>query len=269
MVRLLINLGLVVCFALGYVKLIERYQVFFPSKEVDFHPALIDLSFEDIYIKTEDRLTLNGWFIPSSSAKYTLLFLHGNGGNIGHRLEKLRLILRAYNQLNILIIDYRGYGRSQGHPSERGIYLDAQAAYDYLLSQRNINPEEIILYGESLGTTVAIDLASKSKVKALILEGGFSSGQDMAKILYPFLPGFLFTGKFDSLRKITKTSVDKLFIHGIDDQVVPFSLGKKLYQAATGNKQLVELSGGHNSIFMDSQDKYLSSITTFIKGFRD
>jgi hypothetical protein len=248
---------------LGYVKYIELRAVFFPSREIEFTPSSINLSFEDIWINTSDNLKINAWFIPYNDAKYCLLFLHGNAGNIGNRLDKIQLLRQA--KINILIIDYRGYGRSEGQPFEKGLYLDAQAAYNYLVNRRKIKPEQIILYGESLGTAVVVNLASETKVGAVILEGAFSKGRDMAKRSYPFLPTPLFSNKFDSLAKIKKINAPKLFMHSQEDEIVPFDLAQKLYDAANEPKQLVALIGGHNSAFLDSQEIYVSSINLFIE----
>lgn len=246
-----------------YVKYIEKRSIFFPSADIELTPAYINLAFEDIYIDTQDGVKINGWFIPCDTAKYTLFFLHGNGGNISHRLEKISLLNKT--GLNVFIVDYRGYGRSPGKPSEKGIYRDAQASYDYLINRRKINPENIIVYGESLGTAAAINLASKVKLKALIVEGAFSSGRDMAKRIFPLLPGFLFSDSFNSLKKIKKVTAPKLFLHSRNDEIVPFVLSKKLFDCASDPKQFGELLGGHNTAFLDSQDKYLSAIAVFVK----
>ncbi|MFH1457565.1 MAG: alpha/beta hydrolase [Candidatus Omnitrophota bacterium] len=245
-----------------YIKYIESRAVFFPEKKIEFTPLEFNLPFEDVVFNTQDGLKLNGWFIAQSNAKYTLLFFHGNAGNIGHRLEKL-LALRS-SGTDIFIIDYRGFGKSGGRVSEKGVYLDARAAYDYLVENRHIPPGQIILYGESLGTAVAIDLAAQGKVKAIIVEGGFSRGRDMAARMYPFLPHFLFSDSYNSLEKIEKIEVPKLFIHSRDDEVVPLELARKLYHASPSPKEFVELNGGHNSAFLDSQEKYISAINSFI-----
>lgn len=257
-------LGIIVMFL--YIKYIEKSSIFFPSKELMITPEYIQLPFEDVYITTKDNFKINGWFIPNKNTQYTILFFHGNGGNIGDRLEKIRLLYQL--QVNIFIIDYKGYGKSQGSPSEKGLYLDAEGAYNYLVNDRRIRPEHIILYGESLGGTVAAHLASVVDVGALILEGTFSRGRDMAKIFYPFLPSFLFSDRFDSLRKIKKIDAPKLFIHSREDEIVPFKLGKKLYDAAEGQKYLAEIKGGHNTAFLDSQERYLTSLSFFIEGIK-
>lgn len=246
-----------------YIRYIENKGIFFPDKTIEFYPSAVNLRFEDVYVKTEDGVRINGWFIPHSNAKYTLLFFHGNAGNIGHRLEKL-LMLRNTGS-NIFIIDYRGFGKSEGKVSEKGLYLDAKAAYNYLVDSRRILPEQIILYGESLGTAVVINLAANAKVKAIIVEGAFSRGRDMAGQIYPFLPKLLFSNSYDSLEKIKKVGVAKLFIHSRNDEIVPFALANKLYNASPEPKELVEINGGHNTAFLDSQEKYISSIGLFIE----
>lgn len=252
-------LGIV--FVVFYIKYIETYAIYIPVKGIEYTPEVSSLTFEDVYINTDDDVKINGWFIPADDATYTVLFCHGNGGNIGHRLEKLQF-LHSIN-LATFIIDYRGYGMSQGRPSEKGLYLDAKAAYNYLVKDRNINPERIVLYGESLGTAVVVEVASHEKVAGIILEGSFSRGRDMAKIAYPFLPAFFFADSFNSLSRINKIDVPKLFIHSRDDEVVPLSLAEKLYNAAEQPKEFVMLRGGHNNAFFDCQDEYISSIKSF------
>jgi fermentation-respiration switch protein FrsA (DUF1100 family) len=253
--------GAVLIFA--YIRYIESTAVFFPEKKIEFYPSEVNLPFEDVYFKTEDGVRLNGWFMPHRNAKYTLLLFHGNAGNIGHRLDKL-LILR-HAAVHMFILDYRGFGKSEGKVSEKGVYLDARAAYNYLVEERGVLPEQIILYGESLGTAAVIDLAADVKVKAIIIEGGFSRGRDMASRLYPFIPNFLFSNSYNSLEKIKRIEVPKLFIHSRDDEIVPFELARKLYDASSGHKEFAGIGGGHNSAFLDSKEEYLSSIELFIK----
>lgn len=261
--KVLFILLLTIGFIILCIRYIETWGIFFPKKEIEIYPSALNLPFEDVYIKTEDGVRINGWFIPQSNARYTLLFFHGNAGNIEHRLDKLLMFWEI--GINIFIIDYRGFGKSGGRLTEGGFYLDANAAYNYLVNSRRLRAEEIILYGESLGTAVVIDLAAKVKVAAIIVEGAFSGGRDMAGKIYPFLPAFLFSNKFNSLKKIKKVGAPKLFIHSINDEIVPFALANKLYQAAGGPKELIELIGAHNTAFLDSKEKYVSSIRLFIE----
>ncbi len=250
----------------AYIKYIEARGIFYPVKQVEFTPKVINAAFDDVYIKTEDNITLNGWFIPCDNSKYTLIFLHGNAGNIGNRLDKINLLRET--GVNIFIIDYRGYGRSKGQPNEFGFYCDAKTAYEYLVNERKITPRQIILYGESLGGAVAINLAAKSEVKAIILEGAFSSGKDMAKIIFPFFPGFFFADKFNSLKKINSIKAAKLFIHTKEDEIVPFNLAKKLFDSAPEPKIFAELNGSHNEAFLSSEDKYIPVIKSFINNMQ-
>lgn len=254
----------IVVLLVGYVKYLEIRGIFYPLRQIEFTPAFINLSFEDVYIETKDNIRLNGWFIPSGNAKYTILFCHGNAGNIQDRLDKISLL--AGLGLNLFIIDYRGFGRSQGKPSERGLYLDAEAAYGYLVNNRGIKPEHIILYGESLGSAVVINLAASGvKIAGLIAEGAFSKGKDMAREIYPFLPTFFFSDKFDSLTRIKKIDAPILFIHSKDDEIVPLALAEKLYRAAQPPKQLIQITGDHNNAFLLSRQAFLSSIASFIE----
>ena len=263
MVKLILCILIGVLLAVGYVKYLETTNIFFPVKGIEYSPDTINLNFEDVYIETQDKLKINGWFISNGEAKYTVLFLHGNAGNIGDRLDKIKLLYEA--KANIFIIDFRGYGMSQGKPSEKGCYLDSQAAYQYLVNARKITPENIILYGESLGGAAAVDLASRVKVRGLILEGVFTKISDMVKITYPFIPSFLISVKFDSLAKIKNVEAAKLFIHSRDDGIVPLALAKKLYAETPGPKKFCEITGDHNNAFLDSKDSYSSAIEEFIR----
>jgi hypothetical protein len=259
-----ILLFIVVGFGLifGYIKYLENHSIFFPEKVLSLTPSSLNLSFEDIYIRIKENIKINAWFIPFNNAKYTILFLHGNAGNISTRLDTIQLL--GETGVNVFIIDYQGYGQSQGKPSEEAMYIDAKATYDYLVNNRNIKPKQIILYGESLGAAAAVNLASEVEIKAMILEGGFSRGRDMVKRLCPFLPAFLFSNSFDSLSKIKKVKSPILFIHSPDDEMVPINLSKKLYNAALGLKDFAEITGSHNTAVFDSSKKFIDSITAFI-----
>jgi len=248
---------------LVYVKYIQATGIFFPAGEITATPADIGLSFEELSLRTADNQVLHGWFIPQDDAQTTLLFLHGNGGNISHRLEKLVILRQA--SVNIFIFDYRGYGRSSGKPSEEGLYRDARAAYEYLCNERAIDGKNIIVYGESLGAAAAIDLAKDVLVKGVIIEGGFSSGKDLGQRFYPFVPPLLLPNMFDSLSKIKTIAVPKLFIHARNDEVVPFEFAQKLYAAAPAPKQFVATDGGHNDAYTASNEQYIKAIIDFIQ----
>ena len=243
-------LALFSALVLLYIRYIEKHTLFHPSKEIEFSPGEVGLDFEEVFFKTKDNLKLNGWFIPARGVGYTVLFCHGNAGNISHRLQKIKF----FNQLgcSVFIFDYRGYGKSKGRPSEEGMYLDVKSAYDYLLS-RGIGNSQIIGYGESLGGAIIIDLAAKNKVAGLIAESSFSSGRDMARRVYPFIPYWLFSSHFDSASKIKSITAQKLIIHSLNDEIVPYDLSLRLYAAAAGPKEFLQISGPHNSCFYDSE----------------
>ena len=249
-----------------YLKYYEKKGIYFPEKEIVFTPMDLGLKYEDIYFETEDNLTLNGWFISAEAPRGTLIFCHGNAGNISHRFEVIDIFHKL--NLNVFIFDYRGYGRSQGIPSEDGLYKDAQAAYQYLLSQRDINKQTIVIYGKSIGANVAIDLASRVQAAALISDGGFTSACDMGKRLFPYLPiKWIITIKYDALSKINNITIPKLIIHSRDDEIVPFRLGRKLFEAAAVPKVFYEMEGTHNEAIFMARDEYSSKINDFLNQY--
>ncbi|MBF0489756.1 MAG: alpha/beta hydrolase [Candidatus Omnitrophica bacterium] len=226
------------------VKFIERSSVFYPGKLIHTTPASVGLAYEDIFISTSDGVKINGWFVKSAvQPASTIIFAHGNAGTIGERILKVKF----WHDMgcNILIFDYRGYGKSEGHPSEKGIYLDALAVYDYLQTRSDIDHARIIAYGASLGGAVVVDLATKRKLAALMVESSITSAADMARRLYPSLPAFFMSIKFDSIGKIGKITVPKIFMHSREDHIVPFEMGRKLYEKAKEPKAFLEIYGGH------------------------
>ncbi len=226
MIRVFIFVIVFLTLLILYVRYIERHGIFFPSKDITSTPDQIGLNYEDVYVRTSDGWKLNAWFVPSAIGTSTVLYLHGNAGNMGDRLAKLKLFHEL--GLNTFIIDYRGYGRSEGSPNEFGLYLDAQAALQYLVHGRGIDPKSVIVYGASLGGAPAVDLASKYSVGALVVDSSFSSAEDMAKVIYPFVPSFLISIKLDNIGKINQIAGAKLFIHSRDDEVVPYFLGREI-----------------------------------------
>lgn len=262
MVKVLINLILAVIFLFLFLRYMERKNVYFPLKEIEATPEDVALAYEDVMVKTKDGIQISGWFIPANSPKGVLLFCHGNGGNISHRLEKI-LIFNNLG-LDIFIFDYRGYGRSKGQPSEKGLYLDTEAAYKYLTEIRKANPGKIVLFGESLGAAMAIDLAAKNDAAALIVEGAFTSAKAMGKRVYPLIPSFLYMISFDSLSKIKNIKSPKLFFHSKNDEIVPYQLARELFSAAP-NAELIEIIGGHNTAFIELKHKVVPKIREFLE----
>ncbi|MDP8266351.1 MAG: alpha/beta hydrolase [Candidatus Aceula meridiana] len=246
------------------VKYLEQTSIFYPEKEITDRPNDIGLEYEDIYFKTEDGILINGWFIKNLTAESTLLFFHGNAGNISHRLHKINLFHNL--GLNVFIVDYRGYGKSDGRPTEEGLYKDARAAYDYLLTRHDIQKDKIIAYGASLGGVAAIDLATHRDLVALIVDSSFSTAKDIAKQVYPFVPSILISTKMDSQAKVKTIEIPKLFLHSRDDEVVPFELGRKLFDAAVKPKEFVEIKGGHNTSYEESEEILSKTIFRFLTG---
>jgi fermentation-respiration switch protein FrsA (DUF1100 family) len=237
--------------------------VYFPSAQLVTTPKLIPLDYEDVSIRTKDGIRLHGWYLTHDSPRATLLFLHGNGGNISHRLDSLAI----FNSLGlaVLIIDYRGYGQSEGTTSEQGTYLDANAAWQYLINEKQLTGDNIIVFGRSMGGAVATWLASQQKPRALILESTFTSVTDMGKHYYPYLPATLLTRiKYASIDRITSINQPILFIHSPSDDIVPYALGRALFNAATEPKEFMDIRGTHNEGFLISGDTYINGLDRFI-----
>lgn len=248
------------------VRYIERHSIFYPMKGVVGTPEDVGLAYEDVNFEAWDGTRLNGWFVPGEKAGLTFIFCHGNAGNIGHRLEKLKIMHGL--GVNIFIFDYRGYGNSEGVPSESGLYSDAAGAYRYIVEEREISEDNIVLYGESIGGAVAVDLAVKINVKGLITEDTFTSVKDLAKIAYPFLPRFMFSNRLNCIMKIGGVKSSKLIIHSVDDEIVPFHLGEKLFDAAREPKEFLKIRGAHNTAFLDSKKIYTEGIRSFLEGMK-
>ncbi len=246
--------------------LLQNRMVFLtdqPGRTLAATPQDAGLSFEEVSIATSDGLQLHGWFVPAVSSKVTVLFLHGNAGNISHRLDSIEIFHEL--GLDTLIIDYRGYGQSEGKPGEQGTYLDAQAGWDYLVSSRGIAPEQIVIFGRSLGGAVAAWLAVENKAAAVIIESCFSSALDMARRLYPFMPARLITRlKYPVRDYVSQLNIPLLVIHSRDDEIIPFSMGQAIFEAATEPKAMLELSGDHNYGFLLSRDRYAAGLQEFI-----
>ncbi|MFC1683883.1 alpha/beta hydrolase [Pseudomonadota bacterium] len=237
-----------------------------PSRVVAATPADIGLAFDPLSIDTADTAdgeTLDGWYVPAKTPRGTLLFFHGNAGNISHRLDSIAIFHRL--GLNVLIFDYRGYGRSTGKPSEQGTYRDAEAAWRHLVDQRGIPSREILLFGRSLGGAVATWLAGRVEPAGLIVESSFSSVPDMAAELYPWLPvRWLARISYDSKGRIGEVNTPVLIVHSTADEIIPFHHGQALFEAATEPKTMLEISGGHNDGFLVSREKYQLGIYRFL-----
>ncbi len=243
----------------------ERKIIFHPNKypEGIWNPESFGVQVEDVFFETEDRVKLHGWFVPVDNPKGTLLWFHGNAGNLSHRLDNIRR-LRPLD-LNIFIFDYRGYGKSEGEPDEAGIYIDSQAAYDTLVKDKNIDPDSLILFGRSLGGICAVHTAASNKAAGLILESVFTNAEAMAKQMFPIPLGWAISSKLDAIGKVGGLTLPKLFLHGTKDEVVPYSMGRELFEAAGEPKTFYEIRGaGHNNTYFVGGPAYFDAWGRFV-----
>ena len=242
---------------------IENSYIFFPERDLLMTPKDVGLNYEDVYFTTDDEVRLHGWYIPNQSSDKVMLFFHGNGGNISHRVENLQF-LHALG-LNIFIFDYRGYGQSGGVASENGTYRDAEATLSYLTSAKALSLSKIVLFGRSLGGAVAIDLACKHSFPAIILESTFTSFADLLRSFAPSVAEAI-KDKFNSLKKISQVSAPLLFFHGNRDELVAYDNGKELFAAANEPKEFYPIEGaGHNDTYYFGGKPYWQKIKEFIE----
>ena len=249
----------------GCVGAMESRFVFFPGKRVEETPRDRGLVYEEIYFKTTDGLRLNGWWIPGTGSPLTLLWFHGNGGNISHRLDNITLRHDLLGT-NIFIFDYREYGRSEGRASEEGTYRDGDAAIQYLHGRKDIDPTKIVFLGESLGSAVAVEMATRHGCAALVLESPFLSIPEMAKVSLPFLPiSSLLQTKYDTLSKIGQVGAPLLIVHGENDEIVPFQHGQRLFEAAKEPKEFYSIKRArHNDLYLIGGKTYLETLNRFL-----
>lgn len=240
-------------------------MIYYPESEISMSPEDIGLSYEDVSFRASDGTELSGWFIPVEGSSGTVLFCHGNAGNISHRLDSIRVFKRL--GLDIFIFDYRGYGKSGGKPSEQGTYMDAEAAWRYLTDKRRIPPQRIIVFGRSLGGPVAARLTLEHTPGALIVESSFTSIPDIAARYYPYLPVRLISRyRYNTEEYINRVNCPVLIVHSKDDDMIPFSHGLRLFESAREPKQFLEISGSHDYGFIQSAAHYEEGLRTFVSG---
>ncbi|NOR51921.1 MAG: alpha/beta fold hydrolase [Gammaproteobacteria bacterium] len=263
-VSVVISMGLLS----GLLYIMQPSLAFYPTRELVETPMMRGLEYEDVQINTRDGVRLHGWYVPHQEAEEVVLFLHGNGGNISHRGDSLKIFHRL--GLNVFIFDYRGYGNSDGSPSEEGLYEDARTAWRYLIERRGFKREQIIIFGRSIGVAVATKLAVETGPEKVILESAFSNSRDMADRVMPLISRIVVMRyPFDSMVRIKDIKARLLMLHSPDDEIIPYRLGEKLYQAANEPKQFVKLKGDHNHGFMLSQPEYEQALDEFINTNRE
>jgi fermentation-respiration switch protein FrsA (DUF1100 family) len=245
---------------------LEDSLIFQPSAEIVHTPRDIGLEFEDLFFTATDGVRLNGWFIPHREARATLVWFHGNAGNISHRVENIKL-LHDKVKVHIFIFDYRGYGRSDGSVSEEGTYRDGAAALDFVRKQLRVDAKNLIIFGRSLGAAVAAEMAGRFEIRGLILETPFTSIRDMAKTVFPLLPiGLLLQTRYDVVEKVGRIKVPLLVLHGDHDDVVPYEQGKKVFAAAREPKEFYTIKGAtHNDTYIVGGDAYFGRLRRFIE----
>jgi fermentation-respiration switch protein FrsA (DUF1100 family) len=257
-----------------FMVVFEKSLIFFPTRYPDGWWDVEEVArgtgcqFEDVYFDTDDGVRLHGWWVrreEGGADDPVLLFFHGNAGNLSHRADLLVSLARRTGA-GVLVVGYRGYGRSEGRPSEEGLFLDARAAWRFTIDERSVPADRMVIFGKSLGGAVAIDLATSVKPAGLIVESSFTSIPDMAGAHYPFVPKGLVRTRMESLAKIGSVDCPKLFVHSKADEVVPFTLGRRLFEAAAEPKAFYEVVGaGHNETYLVGGQAYFDALAGFVR----
>jgi hypothetical protein len=269
MARMVWNILIPVAIAYAAVLLLvfvfQSRLVFYPEvgRAVVLSPQDYGLRHEEVEIRTADGETLAAWWVPAEGGRGAVLFFHGNAGNISHRLDYLLMFNRL--RFSTLIVDYRGYGRSTGSPSEEGTYRDAEAAWEYLLHARQTRPGQVVIAGESLGGAVATWLAARNPPRAVLLFSTFTSATDLGADVYWFLPVRILSRiGYDNLERLKSIDAPVFIAHSLNDDIVPYRHGRKLYEAARGPKAFLEMRGGHNQGFIFTRTEWVAELAAFL-----
>ena len=258
----LLLLGVAVIGGLALWSRLVDGVIFQPSAGVDLRPAQVGLMGEEVFLDAGDDVKIHGFWLPAKGATRALLFLHGNAGNASHRLPNAAELVALGT--HVLLLDYRGYGLSEGKPSEAGVYSDARVGLAHLIEDRGIPEDRIFVFGRSIGGAVAVDLVQNKAIAGLILESTFTSVAAVAKSLLPPAAPFL-RGRFDSESKIASLQAPLLFFHGDRDEIVPYELGRQLFEAAPEPKAFETIEGaGHNDTTQVGGRPYFERIGRFL-----
>jgi fermentation-respiration switch protein FrsA (DUF1100 family) len=260
-----LRLLVVLCLLGGLLLLFETRFIYFPTRGYDATPSGLGLAHEDVWLTAEDGVRLHGWYLPVPGARWVTLVSHGNAGNISHRLDRA-LLLQARLRSSVFLYDYRGYGASEGSPDEAGTYRDARAAYRYLAEEKRVKVNELVLFGESLGSAVSLELALDHPAAALVLEAPFTSVRDMARatLLAPLAP-FVRT-RYESLDRVPRLRMPLLVVQGDRDEIVPPIQGRRLFDSAPEPKRYYAIPGaGHNDTFYVGGEAYWRTIADFLE----
>jgi uncharacterized protein len=263
-----LRLVVILCVLGGILLLFETRFIYFPTRGYDTIPSGLGLPFEDVWLTAEDGIRIHGWYLPAPEARWVTLLSHGNGGNISHRLDRV-LFLQSRLRSSVLLYDYRGYGSSEGSPGEAGTYRDAHAAYRYLVQEKGVKPDELVLFGESLGCAVSLELALARPAAALVLEAPFTSVRDVARsmVFAPLAP-FVRT-RYENLARIPRLRMPLLVLGGDADEVIPPAHGRRLFEAAPEPKRYYSIPGaGHNDTYLVGGAAYWHAIADFLEAVR-
>jgi len=239
--------------------------IYFPYRKILSTPIDIGLPYVSVLLETSDGVKIHSWFVPAEQSRGVVLFCHGNAGNISYRLDSIKIFNKL--RLSTLIFDYRGYGQSGGNISEEGTYLDAGAAWNHLVYNKQIPPNKIIIFGRSLGGAIATWLAQNHKPNALIVESAFTSITDVGVELYPFIPRWISRFHYNTKEYLQNVNCPVLIIHSRGDDLIPFQHGLRLFESAPSPKKFLEISGDHNDGFYTSGKSYIDGIDSFVSSY--
>ena len=268
-VTALVVLGLAYAALVGYVYATQQKLIYFPqySREIVATPADRGLQYEDVSIHTEDGETLSAWWIPAERPRGAALVLHGNAGNISHRIDYARMF-RGFGY-STLLVDYRGYGKSTGKPTEEGTYRDALASWRWLVNAQGLRPQDIVVLGESLGGPIACWIAARETPRALVLASTFTSLPDLGASIYRFLPVRLLSRfKYDTRECLSRVKAPVFIAHSPQDDIVPYSHGQALYAAAHEPKAFLEMAGSHNNGLIYTRQEWTQALGEWLASLR-
>jgi uncharacterized protein len=264
--KMLALLGLGYAALLAAVYFAQGSLVYFPNvaREHAATPATYGLAYEDVAIHTDDRETLHAWWVPVQNARGAALLFHGNAGNISHRIDYARM----FSELGYatLLVDYRGYGKSTGSPTEEGTYRDAMASWRWLIDTRGLEASDIVVFGESLGGAIACWIAAREKPRAVVIASTFTSLPDLGAEVYRFLPVRLLSRfQYDTRSCLQQISAPVLIVHSRRDDIVPYAHAEKLYAAARPPKQFLDIAGGHNDGFVHTRPEWRRALGEWLE----
>lgn len=249
---------------MGLLASIERYFIYAPQKSLITTPAEHGFDFESVKFRASDGTSLHGWFVPKSNARATVLLCHGNSGNVSYQIDQIRLFQDL--GLSVFSFDYRGYGQSEGKPSEVGLYRDGEAAWQYLTQTKKLLPERIVIFGHSLGGGVAAWLGKEVKAGALVIQAAFTTMRQIAKCFYPYFPlRKIMRSRYDNLENVAQAKSPVLVIHSPEDEIIPFEHGKRIFEAAKEPKEFLQIRYGHNDALRSPN--YHAGVNAFLNKY--